>query len=97
MLRVSDNAGPWIEFRGGPFDGHHQLSTKGSFAAEILCFITRDTFRQLNRIEDRKSPNGGALTSVALYELDAVSDPPTYRHAGSIGGQSFGDVIAGMS
>jgi hypothetical protein len=86
-----------IEFIGGPFDGHQQSSANGSQASEILCFITKDAFRQLHRSENRESSSGSTLTSVALYELDAVSDPPTYRHAGSIGGQSFGEVIAELS
>ena len=95
MIRVATNVEKWIEFVGGPFDGHWHsyVSAVNRLPAEVLWLVSNDTFRELDRTGRRIASLGGALSSAAFYELDATATLPKYRHAGSISAQSFDSTV----
>lgn len=95
MYHVADNTEHWIEFIGGPFDGHWQRChwPVKRLPADIVWLVCEDAFRQIDWPRQKTPSLGGALSSAALYELDDSAAMPTYRHAGSISAHSFGDAI----
>lgn len=99
MFQVAANTDQWIEFTGGPFDGHWQPhhSALNRLPSDVVWLVTEDAFRQLDRPRWMKSSSGGDLTSAALYELDVSSGLPNYRYAGSIGPRSFSDAIRNLN
>ena len=91
MLNFAANAEQWIEFTGGPFDGHLQRyhSTPQRLPTEVVWLVSAEAFRQIARSPPRTSSFSGTLSSAALYELDIASALPKYRYAGSISAQSL--------
>ena len=75
-----------IEFSGGPFDGYMQpcSSSPERLPGDVVWLVSCDAFRQINFPHQVEPSLGEKLTSVALYGLDTSSEPPRYRHVGSI-------------
>jgi hypothetical protein len=72
-----------IEFVGGPYDGHKEscFTRPIHLPADVVWLVCEDVFRLLDG-KDRCP--GGAMTSVALYKLDADSGTCRYRFAGAV-------------
>ncbi|WDQ16769.1 hypothetical protein [Rhodopirellula sp. P2] len=99
ILQVGDDTDPWIQFVGGPFDGHrqHHRSTTEPLAADVVWLVTPDSLRQIDHLESIHPALGNPLTSVALYILNTTSEHPNYMYAGSLGPRAFSDVIANLN
>lgn len=99
MFPAAANTDRWIEFVGGPFDGHRQRYrlTICELARDVFWLVTDDTFRQLDHPRWVNSLPIGGLTSVAMYELDDACKLPNYRYVGSIDSSIFRDVIRDLN
>ena len=75
------------EFIGGPYDGHKELLASGPPAEELAWIVCEDVFRLLAGKDRRKH---GAITSVAIYELEIVDGLFRYRFLGAI---SFKELV----
>ncbi len=95
MVPAAANTDRWIEFVGGPFDGHRQPShsTISELSRDVFWLVTDDAFRELHGSGWVNPDPTRRLTSVAMYELDDACKFPSYRYVGSIGANSFNDVI----
>jgi len=74
---------PVIEFIGGPYDGYKELCLTQTvrLPADVVWLVCEDAFRML---EGKDSHPGGAITSVAFYELEARRDAGRYRFTRAI-------------
>lgn len=86
MQASQDSYQSTIEFVGGPFDGHLQRcsSSPERIPVDVVWLVSSDALRQSRFSHQAELTFGGTLTSVALYGLDNSSEPPRYRHVGSI-------------
>lgn len=98
MLQNAANTNHWIEFVGGPFDGHRQpyQSNFARLADDVVWFVTEDAFRQLDRPRPIKPLPSGVLTSAALYEPDVSAEPPNYQYIGSVGPRMLTEAIRNL-
>lgn len=99
MFPAAANTDRWIEFVGGPFDGHRQpfRSTICDLARDVFWLVTDDAFRELHGPRWVNPQPIRGLTSVAMYELDDAREFPNYRYLGSIGASIFSDAIRNLN
>ena len=70
-----------IEFYGGAFDGHRHCLEGDRPAERLAWLVCDDVFRILG---GKRQQDLGAVTSVAIYELNAVDGGLRYDHISSI-------------
>jgi hypothetical protein len=88
-----------IEFIGGPFDGYLQRcsSSRERLPGDVVWLVSSDSFCQVNFPHPLEPSSGGTLTSVALYGLDTSSEPPCYRHVGSVSTTCLQTLLRNLS
>lgn len=81
-----------IEFLGGPFDGHRQVSSPLSqdLPVRLVWLVCDGAFEELN---GRISPRHGQLTSVAFYDLERHASRVRYRYFGSLSSHDFNEAL----
>ena len=72
-----------VEFIGGPYDGHllQCLTRPVHLPANVAWLVCEDAFRML---DGRASCSRGAMTSVAIYDLQMTNSVIRYRFVRAI-------------
>ena len=79
-----------VEVLGGLYDGHKESLGSACPAEQLAWIVCKDVFRLLAGKDRLKH---GAITSVAIYELEVVDGLFHYRFLGAISFKELADSV----